>query len=173
MMEIILREPIENLGGRGDVVQVANGYARNYLLPRKLALPVTETNRRQVERERVAAEAREAVERQDARSVAARIAAAECVIARRVGGTGTLYGSVTSADIAESLEGRELVVDKRRIVLTEPIKELGDFVVPVKLHRDVTADLKVTVVREGGDDPAPAAAGPDAERGGETETDTE
>jgi large subunit ribosomal protein L9 len=151
MMEIILREPIENLGGRGDVVQVANGYARNYLLPRKLALLVTESNRRQVERERVAAEAREAVERKDARSVAARIAAAECIIARRVGGAGTLYGSVTSADIAESLAGQRLIVDKRRIVLTEPIKELGDFVVPVRLHRDVTADLKVTVVQEGGD----------------------
>ncbi len=162
-MEIILREPIENLGGRGDVVLVANGYARNYLLPRKLALPVTDANRRQVERERVAAEAREAVERRDAQSVAARIAATECVIARRVGGTGTLYGSVTSADIAESLEGQQLVVDKRRIVLTEPIKELGDFVVPVRLRRDVSADLRVTVVREGGDDTATAAADPEPE----------
>ena len=171
MMEIILREPIENLGGRGDVVEVANGYARNYLLPRKLALPVTEANRRKVERERVAAEAREAVERKDANSVAARIAAAECVIARRVGGTGTLYGSVTSADIAESLEGLQLTVDKRRIVLTEPIKELGEFVVPVKLHRDVSADLKVTVVREGGDGAAPGAA--DAETGPETDSETD
>lgn len=161
-MEIILREPIENLGGRGDVVVVANGYARNYLLPRKLALPVTEANRRQVQRERVAAEAREVVERQDAQGVAARITAAECVIARRVGGTGTLYGSVTSADIAESLAGQRLIVDKRRIVLTEPIKELGDFVVPVKLHRNVTADLKVTVVREGADDAVPAAAEPES-----------
>lgn len=168
-MEIILREPIENLGGRGDVVQVANGYARNYLLPRKLALPVTDANRRQVARERVAAEAREAVERQDAQSVAARIAAAECVIARRVGGTGTLYGSVTSADIAESLEGQQLTVDKRRIVLTEPIKELGDFVVPVRLHRDVTADLRVTVVREGGAAPPPAAADPEPEAQAESE----
>ena len=166
-MEIILREPIENLGGRGDVVQVANGYARNYLLPRKLALLVTEANRRQVERERVAAEAREAVERQDARSVAARIAAAECVIARRVGATGTLYGSVTSADIAESLESRQLVVDKRRIVLTEPIKELGDFTVPVKLHRDVTAELKVMVVREGGEDTASAGDESESESGSE------
>ncbi len=168
-MEIILREPIENLGGRGDVVQVANGYARNYLLPRKLALPVTDANRRQVARERVAAEAREAVERKDAQSVAARIAAAECVIARRVGGTGTLYGSVTSADIAESLEGQQLTVDKRRIVLTEPIKELGDFVVPVRLHRDVTADLKVTVVQEGGAAAPPAAADPEPEVQSESE----
>ena len=171
MMEIILREPIENLGGRGDVVEVANGYARNYLLPRKLALPVTEANRRKVERERVAAEAREAVERKDAHGVAARIAAAECVIARRVGGTGTLYGSVTSADIAESLEGLQLIVDKRRIVLTEPIKELGEFVVPVKLHRDVSADLKVTVVREGADGAASAAT--DAETGPGAEKDSE
>ena len=159
-MEIILREPIENLGGRGDVVRVANGYARNYLLPRKLALPVTGANRRQVERERVAAEAREAVERQDAQGVAARIADAECVIARRVGATGTLYGSVTSADIAEALEERQLAVDKRRIVLTEPIKALGEFVVPVKLHRDVTVELKVSVVEEGAGDPADAPAPP-------------
>ena len=162
-MEIILREPIENLGGRGDVVRVANGYARNYLLPRKLALLVTDANRRQVERERVAVEAWEAVERKDAHGVAARIAAAKCIIARRVGATRTLYGSVTSADIAEALEGQQLVVDKRRIVLTEPIKELGDFVVPIKLHRDVTAELKVAVVQEGGQDTAPAAAGSGSE----------
>ena len=167
-MEIILREPIENLGGRGDVVQVANGYARNYLLPRKLALPVTPANRRQVERERVAAEAREAVERQDAHGVKARIDAAECVIARRVGGTGTLYGSVTSADIADCLAGQQLTVDKRRIVLTEPIKALGDFVVPVRLHRDVTAALKVTVVQEGGD-----TASPEPESESETEAEPE
>jgi len=146
--ELILRETIEHLGRRGDVVRVANGYARNYLLPRKLALPVTESNRRQVERERAVADLRETEERQAAQSVADRLAAAECIIARRVGETDTLYGSVTSGDIAECLAGQQLTIDKRKIQLDEPIKELGEFTVPVKIHRDVTATLRVHVVKE-------------------------
>ena len=148
MEELILRETIEHLGRRGDVVRVANGYARNYLLPRKLALPVTESNRRQVERERAVADLRETEERQAAQSVADRLAAAECIIARRVGETDTLYGSVTSSDIAECLAGQQLTIDKRKIQLDEPIKELGEFTVPVKIHRDVTATLRVHVVKE-------------------------
>lgn len=148
MEELILRETIEHLGRRGDVVRVANGYARNYLLPRKLALPVTESNRRQVERERAVADLRETEERQAAQSVADRLAAAECIIARRVGETDTLYGSVTSGDIAECLAGQQLTIDKRKIQLDEPIKELGEFTVPVKIHRDVTATLRVHVVKE-------------------------
>jgi large subunit ribosomal protein L9 len=147
-MEIILRETIDNLGRRGEVVSVANGYARNYLLPQKLALPVTDANRRQVEREREVAEAREADERRAAQSIGDRIAAVECVIARRVGETDTLYGSVTSADIAECLEGQKVDLDKRKITLTEPIKALGEYAVPVRLHRDVTVELTVKVVRE-------------------------
>lgn len=148
MVELILRETIDHLGRRGDVVKVANGYARNYLLPRKLALPVTESNRRQVERERVVADQRETEERQAAQGVADRLAAVECTIARRVGETDTLYGSVTSGDIAECLAGQQLTVDKRKIQLDEPIKELGEFTVPVKIHRDVTATLRVRVVKE-------------------------
>ena len=157
-MELILREPIENLGRRGDIVRVANGYARNYLLPRKLGLPVTEANRRQVERERVIVEAREAKDRQSAQKIADQVSAVECIVARRVGETGTLYGSVTSADIVESLANLHLMIDKRKIELAEPLKELGDFVVPVRLHRDVKAELKVKVVKEELDDSSVASS---------------
>ena len=157
-MELILREPIDNLGRRGDIVRVANGYARNYLLPRKLGLPVTEANRRQVERERVIVEAREAKDRQSAQKIADQVSAVECIVARRVGETGTLYGSVTSADIVESLANLHLMIDKRKIELAEPLKELGDFVVPVRLHRDVKAELKVKVVKEELDDSSVASS---------------
>ena len=147
-MEVILRETVENLGRRGEVVDVKNGYARNYLLPQKLALLVTDTNRRQVGREREAAEAREAEERRVAAGLAERLQSVECVIIRRVGKTSTLYGSVTSADIAEFYESRQLSVDKRKIQLKEPIKELGDFSVAIRLHPDVTAEVTVKVSKE-------------------------
>jgi len=146
-MEVILREHVENLGHRGDVVKVAAGYARNYLLPRKLALPVTEENRRQVERERKVADVRELAERQDAEGVAARMAELELSFARRVGENDTLYGSVTAADIAQALAERAFDVEKRKVHLQEPLKQLGEFTVPVKLHRDVSAQLKVRVVK--------------------------
>ena len=155
MQELILRENIDHLGRRGDIVKVAGGYARNYLLPRKLALPVTAENRRQVERERALAEQREAEERQTAQAVADRVAAVECEIARRVGEQDTLYGSVTNADIAEYLAAQALEVDKRQVQLEEPIKQLGEYTVPVRIHRDVTASVRVRVVREG-DEPAAA-----------------
>ena len=147
-MEIILREHVENLGRRGDVVKVAAGYARNYLLPRKLALTVTEGNRKQIERERKVADARESEDRQTAEAFATRLAQMEIVIARRVGETEALYGSVTTADIAEALAAKGFEVDRRKIQLDEPIKQLGEFSVPVKLHRDVSAALKVSVVKE-------------------------
>ena len=158
-MEIILRETIDNLGRRGEVVSVANGYARNYLLPHKLALPVTDANRRQVEREREVAEVREADARRAAQGVADRVAAVECVIVRRVGETDTLYGSVTSADIAECLESQQVEIDKRQINLTEPIKTLGEYAVPVTLHREVTVELTVKVVKEAvaADSPPPTS----------------
>ena len=148
MVELILRESVEHLGRRGEVVNVANGYARNYLLPRKLALAVTDANRRQVEREGEVAEAREADERQAAEALASRVSALDCVISRRVGESETLYGSVTSADIAEYLASQEVPIDKREIQLAEPIKELGEVTVPIKIHRDVTANLRVRVVPE-------------------------
>ena len=151
MEELILRENIDHLGRRGDIVKVAGGYARNYLLPRKLALPVTAANRRQVERERALAEQREAEERQTAQAVADRVAAVECEIARRVGEHDTLYGSVTNADIAEHLAAHALEIDKRQVQLEEPIKQLGEYTVPVRIHRDVEASVRVRVVREGDD----------------------
>ena len=147
-MEVILREHVEHLGQRGDVVKVADGYARNYLLPRKLALTVTEGNRKQIARERKVADKREADERVAAEAMAARFVGLEIAIARRVGETEALYGSVTSADIAEALAAKGFEVDRRRVQLAEPIKQLGEFDVPVRLHRDVTATVKVVVTRE-------------------------
>jgi large subunit ribosomal protein L9 len=147
-MEVILREHVDNLGRRGDVVKVAAGYARNYLLPRKLALAVTESNKRQIERERVIFDAREAEEKQQAEALAARLMQVEIEIARRVGENDTLYGSVTSADIAHALETKGFTVDKRKINLPEPLKALGEVAVPLKIHREVTAQVKVKVVPE-------------------------
>ena len=149
-IEVILKEHVEHLGRRGEVVKVANGYARNFLFPRKLALAVTVENKRQIERERAKAEAREAEDVQIAQALATRLEAIEIAISRRVGENDTLFGSVTSADIAEALAARELGVDRRKIQLAEPLKTLGDHVVPVRLHRDVTADVKVKVVPAGG-----------------------
>jgi large subunit ribosomal protein L9 len=145
-IEVILRDHVEHLGRRGEIVKVASGYARNFLLPRKLALAVTDENKRQIERERARAEARDAQELAGATALQQRIEAAEVAIARRVGENETLYGSVTTADIAEALAAREIEVDRRRIQLAEPLKALGEFEVPVKVHRDVTATLRVKVV---------------------------
>ena len=147
-MEVILREHVDNLGRRGDVVKVTPGYARNYLLPRKLALAVTENNKRQIEREKKLAEARDMEEKSAAEAVAARIAALDIEIARRVGENNTLYGSVTSQDIAQALKDKGFEIDRRKILLPDPIKTLGENTVPVKLHRDVTAQLKVTVGKD-------------------------
>jgi large subunit ribosomal protein L9 len=156
-MEVILREHVDNLGRRGDVVKVANGYARNFLLPRKLALSVNEQNRRQIERERKVSEARELQERQDAEAVAIKLAALEIVLARRVGEHDALYGSVTSADIAEALAEKQFVIEKRKIVLVEPLKQIGEFQVAVKIHHDVPAFVKVKVVPLGTAQPAAVA----------------
>jgi large subunit ribosomal protein L9 len=148
-MEVILREHVDHLGRRGDVVKVAAGYARNYLLPRQLALPVTEASKRQIERERANAEARDAEEKAGADALAARMSALDISIARRVGENRTMYGSVTSADIAQALGARGFTVDKRKIVLADAIKSLGEHTVQVKIHRDVTAEVKLKVVPEG------------------------
>ena len=148
-MEVILREHVDNLGRRGEIVKVADGYARNYLLPRKLALLATDGNRKQIERERAKLDAKEAQERSVSEAIAARMADLEIVIARKVGETEALYGSVTSADIAEALGALGFEVDRRKIQLAEPIKRIGEVEVPVKLHREVTATVKVKVVAEG------------------------
>jgi large subunit ribosomal protein L9 len=147
-MEVILREHVEHLGRRGDVVKVAEGYARNYLLPRKLALAVTDNNKRQIEREKKLAEARDLEEKSQAEAIAQRLTQLDIEIARRVGENDTLYGSVTSQDIAQALKDKGFDVDKRKITLPEPLKALGDATVPVKIHRDVTVQLRVKVVAQ-------------------------
>jgi large subunit ribosomal protein L9 len=148
-MEVILREHVENLGKRGEIVKVADGFARNYLLPRKLALPATAGNRKHVERERKIMETREAQEKAGAEAIATRLATVDIAIARRVGDTEQLYGSVTAADIVDFLKSKGFEVDRRKLILPEPLKALGEFDVPLKLHREVTVPLKVKVVKEG------------------------
>ena len=149
-MEVILREHVDNLGRRGEVVKVADGYARNYLLPRRLALPATAGNKTHVERERKIMEVREAEEKGQAEAIAARLTAIDIAISRRVGETDQLYGSVTAADIADFLKAKGFEIDRRKLILPEPIKTLGEHNVPLRLHRDVTVTLKVQVAREGG-----------------------
>ena len=148
-MEVILREYVDHLGKRGDIVKVADGYARNYLLPRKLALPVTAGNKKHVERERKIMETREAEEKGQADALAARLRAVDITITRRVGDTEQLYGSVTAADIAEFLKAKGFEIDRRKLILPEPIKMIGEHEVPLKLHREVTVPLKVKVLKEG------------------------
>jgi large subunit ribosomal protein L9 len=148
-MEVILREHVDNLGRRGDLVKVADGYARNYLLPRKLALLATDGNKKVIEREKVKFDVKEAEEQKVAQAVADRLAAVEIEIARKVGETDALFGSVTNADIAEALAAKGFDIDRRKIALHEPIKKLSETTVPVKLHRDVVVQLKVKVVAEG------------------------
>jgi large subunit ribosomal protein L9 len=148
-MEVILREHVDNLGRRGELVKVADGYARNYLLPRKLALLATEGNKKVIEREKVKFDANEAEEQKLAQAIADRLANVEIEIARRVGETDALFGSVTNADIAEVLAAKGFDLDRRKLQLHDPIKKLGEYTVPIKLHRDVTVGLKVKVVAEG------------------------
>jgi large subunit ribosomal protein L9 len=155
-MEVILRDHVENVGKRGDVVKVADGYARNYLLPRKLALIATPGNMKQIERERVKLDAKEAEEKTGAEAIAARMSTIQVVISRRVGETEVLYGSVTSADIADELARQGFETDKRKIGLREPLKKLGEVTVPVKLHREVIVQLPVKVVAEGRPEVVPA-----------------
>ena len=148
-MEVILRDHVEKLGKRGEIVKVSDGYARNYLLPRKLALPATEGNKKHVERERKIMETREAEEKSGAEAIAARLAAIDITIARRVGDTEQLYGSVTAADITDYLKAKGFEIDRRKLILPEPIKAIGEHTVPLKLHREVTVPLKVRVAKEG------------------------
>ena len=148
-MEVILREHVEHLGRRGEIVKVADGYARNYLLPRKLALLATEGNKKQIERERAKLETQEAEEKKVAEAIADRMANLEVVIARKVGETEALYGSVTTADVAEALTAKGFDIDRRKIQLADPIKRLGDFDLPIRLQREVIATVKVRVVAEG------------------------
>jgi len=146
---ILLREDVDDLGARGEIVRVRAGYARNYLLPRKLAVEATSSNVKQIEGERAALLKKEASERTTAQGQAEQISKLVLEFKRKSGEQGALYGSVTSMDIAESLKERGYEIDRHRLHLREPIKRLGEFSVPLRLHREVSIDLQVKVLPEG------------------------
>lgn len=148
-MEVILREDVDKLGRRGEVVKVAEGYGRNFLLPRGLALVVNEANKAMIQKERKQHELRMAKEKAEFQAVADRINGIRFVAPRKVGENDILYGSVTSGDIADFLKGKGVEIDKRKVQLEEPIKKLGEHEVQVKLHPEVSARLKVLVTKEG------------------------
>ena len=147
-MEIILREDIENLGVRGDVVKVAAGYARNFLLPKKLAVAATDSNRKIVEQERQSHLRKEAKEIGEMQELAKLVGAVTVTIARKAGENDQLFGSVTTADISDALTAQHYNVDRRKIQLEEPIRTLGEHKISVRLHREVTAEITVNVTRE-------------------------
>ncbi len=144
-MEVILKEDVNNLGHRGDVVKVADGYGRNYLLPRKLAIEATPANKAVIEQMKGSAIRKLAKEKIEAQDLSNLLDKVELTFERKVGENEHLFGSVTSGDIAHALELQGYTIDRRKISLEEPLKQLGEYHVPVKLHRDVTSHVKVTV----------------------------
>ena len=147
-MEVILKEDVNNLGHRGDVVKVAEGYGRNFLLPKRLAIEATDANKSVIEQMKQSAVRRSVREKADAESLVSQLDKVSLVFKRRVGEHDHLFGSVTSAEIAQQLEQQGFTLDRRKIQLAEPLRQLGEFQVPVKLHREVTAQIKVTVKAE-------------------------
>uniref|UniRef100_E6PX70 50S ribosomal subunit protein L9 n=1 Tax=mine drainage metagenome TaxID=410659 RepID=E6PX70_9ZZZZ len=147
-MEVILKEDVANLGHRGDVVKVAEGYGRNFLLPRKLALQATASNKSIIEQMKSAAARRSATEKAQAETLAGQLAPVVLSFTRKSGENGHLFGSVTSADIAHELAAKGFEVDRRKIQLVEPLKAVGEFAIAIKLHREVTAQVKVAVAAE-------------------------
>ena len=147
-MEVILREDVEKLGTRGQLVKVTPGYARNYLLPKRLAVAATDANRKIVEQERQAHLKREAKEVADAQDLAKMMASVTITIAQKAGESDQLFGSVTSRDIGEALEKQGYTIERRKIVLADPIRQLGEYKVAVRLHKDVTVEIPVTIVKE-------------------------
>ena len=147
-MEVILKEDVAKLGSRGDVVKVAEGYGRNFLLPRKLAIEASTGNKKVIEQMRAAAVRRSAKEKAQAEELSKQFDGVSVSFARRAGEQDQLFGSVTSGDIGDALEKKGFNVDRRKIQLHEPLKTLGEFTVPVKLHKDVTAHLKVVIEKE-------------------------
>ena len=147
-MDVILREDVEKLGTRGQLVKVAPGYARNFLLPKKLAVAATESNKKIVEQERQAHLRREAKVVGEAGELGKMMASVVVTISQKAGENGQLFGSVTSKDIADALEAQGYTIERRKIGLEEPIKSLGEFKVPLRLHREVTVDIAVNVVKE-------------------------
>lgn len=168
--QVLLREDIDKLGARGEIVRVKAGYARNYLLPRNLAVEATANNVRQIEGERAALAKREAKERGTAELQAGQLGKLTLKFERKVGEAGVLYGSVTSMDIAHALAEQGYEIDRRKIALREPIKRFGNYTVPVRLHRDVNVDLPVSVLGEGGVEVDVEALGTESKAPATTET---
>ncbi len=147
-MEVILKEDVAKLGSRGDVVKVAEGYGRNFLLPRKLAIEASAGNKQVIDQMRAAAVRRSAKEKSQAEELSKQFDGLSVTFQRRSGEQDQLFGSVTSGDLAEALEKKGFNLDRRKIQLHEPLKSVGEFAVPVKLHKDVTAHLKVVIEKE-------------------------
>lgn len=147
-MEVILREDIEKLGTRGQVVKVAPGYARNFLLPKRLAVAATDANRKIVEQERQAHLRKEAKLKDEAEDLSKLLNGVSVTITQKAGENDQLFGSVTAKDVADALAAKNFTIDRRKVQLDEPIKQLGEFKVPVRLHRDVTAEVTVVVAKE-------------------------
>jgi large subunit ribosomal protein L9 len=147
-MEVILKEDVAKLGNRGDVVKVAEGYGRNYLLPRKLAIEATLANKAVIDQMKAAAVRRTAKEKTEAEALAKQFEGLSVSFQRKSGENDQLFGSVTSSDIAEALEKKSFHIDRRKIQLHEPLKSVGEFDIPVKLHKDVTTHLKVVIAKE-------------------------
>lgn len=161
-MEVILKQDVDNLGLRGDVVKVADGYARNYLLPKKFAMQATEANKAVIEQMKAAAARRSAAEKVVAEEFAAKLAPVALSFTRKSGEEGHLFGSVTAADIAAELAAKGFEIDRRKIAIAEPIKTVGETTVGIKLHREVIAQIKVTVVAEASEETAAAAEATEA-----------
>jgi large subunit ribosomal protein L9 len=147
-MEVILKEDVNKLGQRGDVVKVADGYGRNFLLPKKLAMEATAANKVVIEQMKQSAVRRSAKEKSEAGLLVTQLNQVELVFERKVGENEHLFGSVTASEIAHALEGKGFTIDRRKLQLEEPLRQLGEFHVPIKLHREVTAHVKVTVKGE-------------------------
>jgi large subunit ribosomal protein L9 len=147
-MEVILKEDVAKLGNRGDVIKVAEGYGRNFLLPRKLAIEATKANKSVIEQMKAAAVRRSAKEKSEAETLAKQFDGLEVSFARKAGENDQLFGSVTAGDIADGLQKKSFHVDRRKIQLHEPLKSIGEFTVPIKLHKDVTTHLKVVITKE-------------------------
>jgi large subunit ribosomal protein L9 len=147
-MEVILREDIEKLGSRGEVVKVAPGYARNFLLPKKMAVAATGANKKIVEQERQSHLRKEAKHKSEAEDLSRLLTGVSVTISQKAGENDQLFGSVTSKDVGDALAARNFTIDRRKIQLDEPIKQLGEYKVPVRLHKDVTAEVTVVVVKE-------------------------
>lgn len=147
-MEIILREDVEKLGHRGDVVKVAAGFARNFLIPKRLAVPASESNKKIVAQERDAWLRKEAKLKGEMEELGRMLSQVKLTITQRAGEEGHLFGSVTSKDVADAIEAQNFTIDRRKIVMEENIRQTGEYKIPVRLHRDVTAEVTLNVLAE-------------------------